>query len=114
MMLLFENCFPSAASNVKPVLAIEPEKEPIGFRFYVTRKEASAGDPKVRWQGFVPSYNNTALIAEHGMSSGRIAAVDLTGESGKMVASNYRRLVHGWELPVSPRNMTDGSPGMGE
>ncbi|WIA42866.1 hypothetical protein OEZ86_008790 [Tetradesmus obliquus] len=99
----------SSGSNVKPVLAFEASKEPIGIRFYTINRRNGT------WQGFQDSYNNSAFIAEHGIRSGRIVAVDLTGTSGNMVASNYRSVVTGWELPVSPKNITvtTNSPGWG-
>ncbi|WIA22409.1 hypothetical protein OEZ85_004715 [Tetradesmus obliquus] len=99
----------SSGSNVKPVLAFEASKEPIGIRFYTINCRNGT------WQGFQDSYNNSAFIAEHGIRSGRIVAVDLTGTSGNMVASNYRSVVTGWELPVSPKNITvtANSPGWG-
>uniref|UniRef100_A0A383WI23 Uncharacterized protein n=1 Tax=Tetradesmus obliquus TaxID=3088 RepID=A0A383WI23_TETOB len=99
----------SSGSNVKPVLAFEASKEPIGIRFYTINRRNGT------WQGFQDSYNNSAFIAEHGIRSGRIVAVDLTGTSGNMVASNYRSVVSGWELPVSPKNITvtANSPGWG-
>eukprot|EP00882_Tetradesmus_deserticola_P018747 GHRQ01020133.1.p1 GENE.GHRQ01020133.1~~GHRQ01020133.1.p1 ORF type:complete len:474 (+),score=83.01 GHRQ01020133.1:365-1786(+) len=104
------NC--ASGSNVKSLLAFEKAKMPVGLRFYVNNPAYRQAAGNVPWRGFVPSYNSTALIVEHGASGGRLVAVDLNGKSGSMAASNYRRLVHGWELPVSPLAPA-GSPGWG-
>jgi hypothetical protein len=98
-----------------PVAVLDSDVGAMGVLLYRWNGNASS------WNGFPRSYDGVALIVERGLGNGtagyRLMAMDfktpLTGVRGNKTASNYRRLVHGWELPISPRD-PPGSPGWGK
>jgi hypothetical protein len=96
------------------VAVFDTEAQAMGLLFYKWSSSNQWGD----WVGFHYSYDGVALIAERGLSGQgvgyRIMALDVTGDiASEIKVSNYRRLVHGWEVPVSPRD-PPGSQGWGE